>query len=46
MGGRTTGPEVALDMVRTFFTTAFLGERHQQRINMIDEIEKEQKAKQ
>ena len=45
-GGRTTGPEVAFEMVRTFCTTAFAGERHQIRIDMITEIEKEQKAKQ
>ena len=44
MGGRTTGPEVAFDMVRTFFETNFLGERHAARIAKIAEIEKEQKA--
>ena len=28
LGGRTTGPEVALDCVRIFLTTDFAGDRH------------------
>eukprot|EP01107_Rhizomastix_libera_P002011 TRINITY_DN1349_c0_g1_i2.p2 TRINITY_DN1349_c0_g1~~TRINITY_DN1349_c0_g1_i2.p2 ORF type:complete len:208 (-),score=52.33 TRINITY_DN1349_c0_g1_i2:17-640(-) len=44
LGGRTTGPEVALEIVRTFLETAFDGGRHQERIEKISEIEKKQQC--
>jgi ribose 5-phosphate isomerase B len=40
IGGRVTGPEVALDMVKTWLNTEFEGNRHQKRLNKIMEIEK------
>lgn len=40
LGGRTTGPEVALDIVRTWIATEFDGGRHQRRIDLITELEK------
>ncbi|HEY1096108.1 MAG TPA: ribose 5-phosphate isomerase B [Alphaproteobacteria bacterium] len=36
MGGRILGPTVAEDIVETFLHTAFLGDRYQDRIGMID----------
>jgi ribose 5-phosphate isomerase B len=36
LGGRITGPSVAEDIVETFLTTAFLGGRYQNRIQMIE----------
>lgn len=40
MGARTTGLETCLDIVRTFLTTEFSqGERHQNRIRLISEME-------
>lgn len=40
LGGRTTGPEVALDIVRTWIATEFEGGRHQRRVDLISELEK------
>ncbi len=40
MGGRVTGPAVALDMVELFLKTEFEGGRHQKRIDIITELEK------
>jgi len=38
LGGRTTGPEVAKDIVLAFLTTEFSNdERHQRRINKIED---------
>lgn len=38
LGGRTTGPEVAKDIVMAFLTTEFShDERHQRRINKIED---------
>ena len=33
LGARLLGPETARDCVRTFFTTAFEGDRHQRRVD-------------
>lgn len=39
MGGRVVGPGLAVKIVDTFLNTEFSGaERHQRRINMIDEV--------
>ena len=35
MGGRTTGPLIAEEIVETFLNTSFEGGRHQRRINLI-----------
>ena len=40
IGGRTTGAEVALDMVTVFMETGFEGGRHQRRVNKIHATEK------
>lgn len=38
LGGRTVGPDTAIDIVKTFLDTPFSGaERHSRRIRMIDE---------
>ena len=39
MGGRTTGKEVATDMVRIWLETPFEGGRHQRRLDKIRQIE-------
>mgnify|MGYP001407479009 CR=1 FL=1 len=36
MGGRIIGPQLGLDIVKTFLNTEFEGGRHQERINMIE----------
>ena len=36
LGGRVLGVEVALDMVATWLTTAFGGDRHQRRLDQIE----------
>ena len=36
MGGRVIGPGLALEMVRTWLTTAFEGGRHERRLGLID----------
>ena len=38
-GGRTTGVEIAKQMVKIFLSTPFDGGRHQRRINKITELE-------
>lgn len=40
MGQRVVGTGLALDIVKTFLTTEFEGDRHQKRIDKISEIEK------
>lgn len=40
LGGRIVSPEAALEMVQTFLTTAYLGGRHQRRIDKITQIER------
>jgi len=35
LGGRVIGPEIALDIVRTWVETAFAGGRHQRRLDML-----------
>ena len=40
MGQRVVGPGLAIDIVKTFLTSEFQGERHQKRIDKITEIEK------
>ncbi|MBE6071217.1 MAG: ribose 5-phosphate isomerase B [Clostridium butyricum] len=40
MGQRVVGTGLALDIVKTFLSTEFEGERHQKRIDKISEIEK------
>lgn len=39
LGGRTTGPNIALEMVDLFLKTAFGGDRHQRRVDKIMAIE-------
>ncbi|MEG0004957.1 MAG: ribose 5-phosphate isomerase B [Clostridium sp.] len=41
LGERITGPSIALDIVDAFLETSFEGGRHEKRVNMIDDIEKE-----
>jgi len=41
IGGRTTGPELAREIVKTFVREPFEGGRHEIRVNKISEIEKE-----
>jgi len=36
LGGRVIGPEIALDIVRTWVETEFAGGRHQRRLDMLD----------
>ena len=40
MGGRTTGKETAVDMVRIWLETPFEGGRHSRRIKKIEQLEK------
>lgn len=42
VGARTTDPELAKEMVKTFLTTAFEGGRHEARIAKITAIENEE----
>lgn len=39
VGGRTTGTDVALEIVATFLETGFEGGRHERRVHMIHSIE-------
>ncbi|EAX92524.1 ribose 5-phosphate isomerase B family protein [Trichomonas vaginalis G3] len=39
MGARIIGPETAIDIVKTFLTTDFLGDRHERRVNKIMALE-------
>lgn len=41
IGERITGPSIALEMVDAFLSTEFEGGRHENRINLINDIEKE-----
>ena len=41
LGGRIVTAEVAVEMVQTFFTTAYLGGRHQRRLDKITQIERD-----
>lgn len=41
LGERITGPAIAIDIVDAFLNTEFEGERHEKRVKMIEEIEKE-----
>ena len=41
MGGRITAPEKAKEMVKAFFTAKFAGDRHADRVALIDIIEEE-----
>ena len=38
LGGRTTEPELAMDIVDTWLDAVFEGGRHQRRINMLDNL--------
>jgi ribose 5-phosphate isomerase B len=38
LGGRTTDPQLALDIVKTFLDAAFEGGRHKRRTDMLDEM--------
>lgn len=40
LGGRVIGPELALDIVKTWLETEFLGGKHKRRIDKIADIEK------
>jgi len=40
LGARVVGPGLALDIVKTFLSTKFEGDRHQRRIDKITAIEK------
>ena len=42
LGGRVVSPESAVAIVQTFLTTAFLGGRHQRRLDKITQIEKDE----
>ena len=44
LGGRVLGAGLACELVDVFLETPFEGGRHARRVNMISEIEKEQKA--
>jgi ribose 5-phosphate isomerase B len=44
LGGRIVTGEAAIEMVQTFLTTAYLGGRHQRRLDKITTIEKEERA--
>lgn len=44
LGGRVVTDTVAVEMVQTFLTTAYLGGRHQRRLDKIAAIEKEEKS--
>ncbi len=39
LGGRTTGPNISLEMVDLFLNTAFGGDRHQRRVDKIMALE-------
>ena len=41
LGGRIVTPETAVEMVQTFLTTAYLGGRHQRRLDKITQIERD-----
>lgn len=37
LGGRTTSPDLSMEIIKTWLSTPFEGGRHEKRINMIDE---------
>ena len=41
LGGRIVTPEAAIEMVQTFLTTAYLGGRHQRRVDKITQLERD-----
>jgi ribose 5-phosphate isomerase B len=41
LGGRVVTGDVAVEMVQTFLTTAYLGGRHQRRVDKITQIERD-----
>lgn len=41
LGGRTLGPDLALDLVHAFMGASFAGGRHQRRLDKISALEKE-----
>jgi len=44
LGGRVVSGEAAIRMVQVFLTTAYLGGRHQRRVDKISAIEKQERA--
>ena len=44
LGGRIVTAEAAIEMVQVFLTTAYLGGRHQRRLDKISAIEKEERG--
>jgi ribose 5-phosphate isomerase B len=38
MGGRTTDPDLAMEIVKAFMDTEFEGGRHKRRTDMLDEM--------
>lgn len=44
LGGRVVTGEAAIEIVQVFLTTAYLGGRHQRRLDKIAAIEKEERA--
>lgn len=44
LGGRIVSPETAVEMVQTFLTTAYLGGRHQGRLDKITQIERDERS--
>ena len=44
LGGRVVSGEAAIRMVQVFLTTAYLGGRHQRRVDKITAIEKQERA--
>ena len=44
LGGRIVSGEAAIEMVKVFLTTAYLGGRHQRRLDKITAIEKEERS--
>ncbi len=44
LGGRIVTGEAAIEMVQVFLTTAYLGGRHQRRLDKIAQIEKEERG--
>ena len=44
LGGRVVSAQAAIRMVQVFLTTAYLGGRHQRRLDKITAIEKEERA--
>jgi ribose 5-phosphate isomerase B len=44
LGGRVVTGEAAIEMVQTFLTTAYLGGRHQRRLDKITQIERDERS--